>query len=54
MGVHLVALTRSAEGSFLVEVVVLDFGGDSITWVDTTVLVLSTLDHEVLDDAMEG
>ena len=51
--VHLVSLARCSQCAFLVEVVVLDFGRDSITWVETTVFVLSTLNHKLFDDAME-
>ena len=53
LGIHLVRLASSSQGAFLVEVVVLELGRDPITWVEATVLVLSALDHEILDDAVE-
>ena len=54
LGVHLVRLTSGTKGTFLVEMVVLDFSRNSIAWVETTIGILTTLDHEVLDDAVEG
>ena len=53
LGVHLVALTGSGKNAFLVEVVALELGGDGVTRVEAAILVLTTLDHELVDDAME-
>ena len=53
LGVHLVRFAGSSQSAFFVEVIVLDFGRDGISWVEATVGILSTLDHEVLDDTVE-
>lgn len=53
LGIDSVALTCSAKGSFLVEMILGEFSGDGIADIFASVGILAALDHELVDDTVE-